>query len=211
MHQKRAGFTLIELLVVIAIIALLVSILMPSLSSARNQAKAGVCLSNLKRLGTGMLVYVNNNREKFPPFRLKKARATDTETYVNEVGRAKPRWHWFVDPNEVGAVIDPEPFDMAGSGQFGDSSVGTDGERGLDMTNRFFLCPSLADEYELDVRNGAYGYNYQYLGNSRTDTDATRFDNFPVAISRLRSGGQTVLLADSRGGGPQHGHRCRPG
>ena len=75
MPRKRAGFTLIELLVVIAIIALLVSILMPSLSSARRQAKAGVCLSNLKRLATGMLIYVNNNRDKFPPFRLKTGRA----------------------------------------------------------------------------------------------------------------------------------------
>ena len=63
-HSKRA-FTLIELLVVIAIVTMLVAILLPSLSSARNAAKSGVCLSNLKRLGTGMTLYVNANREHF--------------------------------------------------------------------------------------------------------------------------------------------------
>ena len=46
--RGQAGFTLIEVLVVVAIIALLVAILLPSLKAAREQARAGVCLSNLK-------------------------------------------------------------------------------------------------------------------------------------------------------------------
>jgi prepilin-type N-terminal cleavage/methylation domain-containing protein len=69
MDRRRNGFTLIELLVVIAIIALLISILMPSLASARAQAKASVCLANLKRLGTGMALYVTTHDDKLPPFR----------------------------------------------------------------------------------------------------------------------------------------------
>jgi prepilin-type N-terminal cleavage/methylation domain-containing protein/prepilin-type processing-associated H-X9-DG protein len=54
---KREGFTLIELLVVVAIIALLISILLPSLSKAREQAKAAVCGSRLKSFGQASALY----------------------------------------------------------------------------------------------------------------------------------------------------------
>ena len=56
-HGRRAAFTLIELLVVIAIIAMLIAILMPSLSAARMQAKQTVCLTNLKGIASAASVY----------------------------------------------------------------------------------------------------------------------------------------------------------
>lgn len=58
-HRSRglAAFTLIELLVVVAIIALLISILLPSLNRAREQTKALVCLSNLRSLGQALIAY----------------------------------------------------------------------------------------------------------------------------------------------------------
>ena len=55
--RNRSGFTLIELLVVIAIIALLISILLPSLESARKQAKQSACLSHIKNIATSSRVY----------------------------------------------------------------------------------------------------------------------------------------------------------
>lgn len=207
MKRRASAFTIVELLVVIAIISLLVSILLPSLSSARRQARASVCMANLRRLGNGMMLYVNNNRDQFPPFRLKKARPTAQSDYVNGFGRKKPRWQWFVDRDEVGPVIDPEPFqkEIESSGGFGDKSVGADGEGGTTMTNKYFICPSMNDRFEFDVRNGAYGYNYQYLGNSRMDADSEQWDNFPVGSTRIRASGRTVLVADSRGAGRFHG------
>ncbi len=62
----QRGFTLIELLVVVAIIALLISILLPSLAKAREQAKKVKCMSNLKQVGTAMLQYFTDNGEWFP-------------------------------------------------------------------------------------------------------------------------------------------------
>lgn len=66
MRNRRAGFTLIELLVVIAIIALLISMLLPALGKARGAARQTICLSNLKQMGTGLGIYLNENKEYFP-------------------------------------------------------------------------------------------------------------------------------------------------
>ncbi len=66
MRRKKSGFTLIELLVVVAIIALLISILLPSLARARELAKRVVCMSNLKGIGNSCHIYANENYDLFP-------------------------------------------------------------------------------------------------------------------------------------------------
>jgi prepilin-type N-terminal cleavage/methylation domain-containing protein/prepilin-type processing-associated H-X9-DG protein len=63
------AFTLIELLVVVAIIALLISILLPSLGRAREQTKATVCSSNLHQLGISVNYYVDENNSRIPYMR----------------------------------------------------------------------------------------------------------------------------------------------
>jgi prepilin-type N-terminal cleavage/methylation domain-containing protein/prepilin-type processing-associated H-X9-DG protein len=62
----RRGFTLIELLVVIAIIAILAAILFPVFARAREKARQASCLSNIKELTLGLLMYVGDFDEKFP-------------------------------------------------------------------------------------------------------------------------------------------------
>jgi len=64
--RSRLGFTLIELLVVVAIIALLISILLPSLARARELSKRTVCAANMKGIGTGFYTYANENADEWP-------------------------------------------------------------------------------------------------------------------------------------------------
>jgi prepilin-type N-terminal cleavage/methylation domain-containing protein/prepilin-type processing-associated H-X9-DG protein len=62
----RRAFTLIELLVVVAIIALLISILLPSLSSAREHARAVVCGQHMRQFGNGLQIYFGDNKDYIP-------------------------------------------------------------------------------------------------------------------------------------------------
>ena len=64
--STRRGFTLIELLVVIAIIAILAAILFPVFSKAREKARQAACTSNLKQIALAVLIYTQENDEKYP-------------------------------------------------------------------------------------------------------------------------------------------------
>jgi len=61
-RRGRAAFTLVELLVVVSIIALLISILLPSLRKAREQTKSAVCIAGLKSISTASIVYASDDR-----------------------------------------------------------------------------------------------------------------------------------------------------
>lgn len=65
-NPKREAFTLIELLVVIAIVAILAAILFPVFARARENARRTSCLSNLKQIGLGMMMYVQDYDETYP-------------------------------------------------------------------------------------------------------------------------------------------------
>jgi len=185
------GFTLVELLVVISIIAMLMGILMPALGKARQGAQSVVCLANVRRLALAGMMYADDGGF-FPPFRMV---SLDGSVYVNKYGAEKPRWQWYFDQG-VGPVIDPSPY--SGQLSFGDRDT-------LLMTNDYFICPSFkyAGWDRRDIRNGSYGYNWQYLGNSKVT--AGRYHNFPVRATNIRRPGETVIIADSRGGDIPHG------
>jgi len=97
--RRNSAFTLIELLVVVAIIALLISILLPSLSRAREQARTTMCLTRIGQLGTAFLTYAEDYDEVFP------FTATLQETYSqgpdpNETWLA----NWLEQPDPAAAI-----------------------------------------------------------------------------------------------------------
>jgi len=83
---KARGFTLIELLVVIAIIAILAAILFPVFAKAREAARASSCRSNLKQIGTGMLMYVQDYDE------------TLGHSWVNDPTNTNTSWMYYLQP-----------------------------------------------------------------------------------------------------------------
>jgi prepilin-type N-terminal cleavage/methylation domain-containing protein/prepilin-type processing-associated H-X9-DG protein len=64
--RHPGGFTLVELLVVIGLIAMLISLLLPTLTRAREQGKQVACQSNLRQLGMAMQMYCHDNQDYFP-------------------------------------------------------------------------------------------------------------------------------------------------
>ena len=80
-QPSRSGFTLIELLVVVAIIALLVAILVPAVSKAREQGRSAVCKSNLKQWGLTAALYAHNANDMVIPHVTGTAHSGDSDAW----------------------------------------------------------------------------------------------------------------------------------
>jgi len=195
-YVQNKAFTLVELLVVISIIAMLLGVLMPVLAKARLGGQTTLCIANVRRIAIASALYTQEYKS-FPPFRMTNDGGPTGPKYVNKYGREQPRWQWFFDQG-IGPVINPSQFLTDTKKTFNDKDT-------LIMTNQYFFCPSFKFvEYNAnDIRNGSYGYNYQYLGNSNTYEG--KHVNFPVSLNRIVRPSETVIIADSRGAGIPHG------
>ena len=172
------GFTLVELLVVIGIIALLISILLPSLNSARQSAASTVNLSNLRQLGTGLEFYRNDHDGLFP-----------THSSANLTGATPPvprtRWADRIYPYLESEDVFTSPLL--------DERARQTAMKPFNHTIR--VVGNTLDESDA-IYFGGYGYNYQYLGNSRTPGGLMPYQ---AATGRVRNAVETVAISDTKG------------
>ncbi len=192
-HGMKPAFTLIELLVVIAVIGLLVAILMPALAGARRQAKATVCLTRLRTVGQGLVLYANINKDVLVPGRLPKI--DDDHWRIPIAGGIKYRPTFLT---MMASQLGLPPFEDPQPAKKSIDKFGQPGDR-QNYSNEIFLCPEVP--HWTDERNGAFGYNYQFLGNSRLRDEQvmTSYKNWPVKYSSVRVPHQCVAVADSMG------------
>ena len=176
----RRAFTLVELLVVIGIIAILIGIILPVVSSARRSANAVQCASNLHQIAIGWRMYADANRGISVPFRMPEIKGTLNLYDIGQGPTYRPRWY-----EMLGAQTKHYAFP---------APVPADDDT-KEVSGGVFLCPEVPDWR--NCRNYVYGYNFQFLGNTRRKSSG-KYIKFPVNIAHVRAA-DTVLAADSLG------------
>ena len=188
----RPGFTLVELLVVIGIIALLIGILLPTLTQARSSSRSTVCLSNLRQIGTGLNLYADANDGVLVPgfdqrYSGGKGWFTDWALRLSHLlDPSAP-----ADYDEVWAIT---PHVSGGSKWAPGTRVLAERPRGLD----FLLCPDVGDgtgwkHYAPHPRLMPWMSTYDHATSS-----ATAGRNLKVyKLAAVKEPAQKLLIADA--------------
>jgi len=145
---RGAGFTLLELLVSIGIIAVLLGILAPALSSARNAGRNAKCLGNLSQIAMGWVMYLNEHNNKFPY----------EPTSTNDAPHQMFDWggvDWFSD--EQLGELEHNYSAILGARRPLNSYIGSDSNREKARAE-IFLCPSDTDVTDFGSETNPY-YN----------------------------------------------------
>lgn len=201
--KNRKAFTLIELLVVIAIIALLISILLPSLSRARELSKRTVCSANLRGIGQAMYIYAQDDPQVFPALGPVVTNGAMQLFGGQAITTANP------NPNHPGRINEPVTTGIPSPTQDMWTVI-----RANNTTPKQFICPSTTDSPDpaqdttayydfLFWNNLSYAYQYQHDEDRRIIGTSSE-PNFPFMADanpylKGRVSPQPTLIAD-RGG-----------
>lgn len=167
--RQRSAFTLIELLVVIAIIAILASILFPVFARARENARRASCMSNLKQIGLGMMMYVQDYDEQYPV-------GIVGDLDVNNSTPLSGAAYCTGMPCAIFSVSD-------GHATGGNIMSWMDLLQPYTKSTQIFVCPS--QQY---ATYGGYGYNI-YINNLKSAVP-------PVKMASLNNPSTTAMLMD---------------
>ncbi|MFZ5831423.1 MAG: DUF1559 domain-containing protein [Planctomycetota bacterium] len=197
MARPRHGFTMVELLVVIGVIIVLTSLLLPALSAARESGRSTQCLSNLRQMMLATMQFTDVNNGVLPAHKSQESTKISYANGADSIEVSKPRWPSLLAPFIEGTFdLDQWRALSAVTGKTDDEFV--------PVNNNVFVCPNAPER--TTVRNLGYGYNYQFLGNSRTkhfDNPSTlpgaEYAKYPVSISGVSVASRTVAFADAMG------------
>lgn len=170
-NVHRKAFTLIELLVVISIISVLAAILFPVFARARENARRASCMSNLKQIGLGMMMYVQDYDERFP-LAIWATNVYRGEGYVPQNDSSMPGYKFTIKNNAMGSP----------SGHF---------VNWMDIIYPYvksvqvFQCPSATD-----TTVPGYGYN-TLVGDAFNEGPG-----HPIALSEINNAADLIVNMD---------------
>ncbi len=183
--KRPQAFTLIELLVVIAIIAILASMLLPTLANAKKKGAQAKCISNLKQLALGAMMYIDDNSDNFPGTASRNTYGFHLEDWI----------YWRIDIKKY-PPIEKSPIA---------TSLGS-------VSSNLFRCP--LDKYDkerlaLTDGNGPYLFSYSLnsydLEGGRNPGMASIFEgsvNSPKAylfkLAGVKRPGNKIMLAEEQ-------------
>ncbi|NLW84886.1 MAG: type II secretion system protein [Phycisphaerae bacterium] len=185
--RKENGFTLIELLVVIAIISLLLSVMLPSLNRAKQQAESIYCQSNLRQMMIAAVVYTENNNGFFPIAYYTWHGDNETIQYNWDFTLRTPA------PAALNAdlgVVDPLTLPDAPAAVTVEPGLLWQGE----TIDKIHQCPSFrgASNTAYDPYTG-YNYNTSYIGHGQWETITQ-----PARRDRMAQLASTAVFGDGQ-------------
>jgi prepilin-type processing-associated H-X9-DG protein/prepilin-type N-terminal cleavage/methylation domain-containing protein len=184
--KKAKAFTLVELLVVIGIIAILIAILLPALQRARAQATTVACLSNLRQIATGFMLYANAHGGELPPLA--------EHPYSNPVSYADAGIRW---------------YEFLGEGKY--LPTGYDVGQTLTTPNRGYImgiwrCGEVTDDQVKFTGSFGWGGGYGVVGSTQAQVFRVAALDTPAPptlrlggprLNRVKRGADRWLVGDA--------------